>query len=64
MAPTEAATTSGQAVTTPAHSVVASAMIPKIEEPHKDYLTIFSQTINLMSNIFHPSKRFHSDNII
>ena len=61
---TSVKTVSAGAATTPAHSVVASAMIPEIEEPYKDYLTIFSQTINLMSNIFHPSKRFHSDNII
>ena len=62
MAPTEAATTSAQAVTTPAeaatasteaatapaHSAVASTVVPEIEGSHKDYLTIFSQIMNLM----------------
>ena len=34
-------------------------MVPEIEGSHKDYLTIFSQTMNLMPNIFPPSKRSH-----
>ena len=34
-------------------------MVPEIEGSHKDYLTIFSQTMNLMPNIFPSSKRSH-----
>ena len=37
-----------EAATAPAHSVVAPAMVLEIEGSHKDYLTIFSQIMNLM----------------
>ena len=52
-------TDSTEAATTLAHSAVAPVVVPEIEESHKDYLTIFSQTMNLMPNIFPPSKRSH-----
>ena len=55
----EAETTSTEAATAPAHFAVALAMVPEIEGSHKDYLTIFSQTMNLMPNIFPSSKRSH-----
>ena len=53
-----------EAAIAPAHSVVAPAVVLEIEGSHKDYLTIFSQTMNLMPNIFPSSKRSHSDGII
>ena len=52
-------TASAEAATAPAHSTVAPAVVPEIEGFHKDYLTIFSQTMNLMLNIFPPSKKSH-----
>ena len=51
-APVEVATTPAEAATAPAHSTMAPAVVPEIEGSHKDYLTIFSQTMNLMPNIF------------
>ena len=44
----EAETASAEAATAPAHSAVASTVVPEIEGSHKDYLTIFSQIMNLM----------------
>ena len=38
---------------------MAPTVVLEIEGYHKDYLTIFSQTMNLMLNIFPPSKRCH-----
>ena len=55
-APTEAETTFAEAATAPTHSVVALAMVPEIEGSHKDYPTIFSQIINLMTNIVFQAK--------
>ena len=54
-----AETTPAEAATTPAHSAVAPTVVSEKKGSHKDYLTIFSQTMNLMSNIFPPSKRSH-----
>ena len=56
--------TSTKAAIAPTHSAVALTVVSEIEESHKDYLTIFSQTMNLMPNIFPPSKIFYSDGII
>ena len=53
-----------KAATAPAHSPVAPTMVPKIEVSHKDYLTIFSQTMNLMPNIFLQVKDLISDDVI
>ena len=58
-APAKAETASTEAATAPAHSTVAPAVVPEIEGFHKDYLTIFSQTMNSMLNIFPPSKKSH-----
>ena len=52
-------TTFAEATIAPAHVAVALAMVLEIEGSHKNYLTIFSQTMNLMPNIFPPSKRSH-----
>ena len=52
-------TTFAEAAIAPAHVAVALAMVLEIEGSHKNYLTIFSQTMNLMQNIFPPSKRSH-----
>ena len=57
-------TASVEAATAPAHSAVAPTVVPEIEGSHKDYLIIFSQTMNLIPNIFPPSKRFHSNGTI
>ena len=43
-------TTSAEAETVPAHSVVAPTVVP--EKSHKAYLTIFSQIMNLMPYTF------------
>ena len=56
---TEAEIASAEATVVAAHSAVASAMVPEIEGSHKDHLTIFIQTMNLMPNIFPSSKRSH-----
>ena len=55
----EAETASTEAAIAPTYSIVAPVVVPEIEGFHKDYLTIFSQTMNLMLNIFPPSKRSH-----
>ena len=54
--PVEAETASAEATTAPAHSAVAPAVVPKIEGSLKDYLTIFSQIMNLMPSIILQAK--------
>ena len=49
-------TASAEATTAPAHSAVAPAVVPKIEGSLKDYLTIFSQIMNLMPSIILQAK--------
>ena len=44
----EAETASAEAATAPAHSAVTPTVVLEIEGSHKDYLTIFSQIMNLM----------------
>ena len=50
-APAQAETTSAEATTAPAHSAVVLVVVPEIEGSFKDYLTIFSQIMNLIPNI-------------
>ena len=57
-------TASTEAATAPAHSAVTPTVVLEIEGSHKDYLIIFSQIMNLMPNIFLPSKRYYSNGII
>ena len=55
MVPAEAATAPAEitsAKTTFAETATAPAVVPEIEGSHKDYVTIFSQIMNLMPNIF------------
>ena len=52
IAPTEAETASAEAATASAHFAMAPIVVPGTRESHKDYLAVFSQTMNLMPNIF------------
>ena len=45
-------TASAEAATASAHFAMAPTVVPGTRGSHKDYLAVFSQTMNLMPNIF------------
>ena len=51
IAPTEVEIVSTKAATAPAHFAGVPVVVPEIEGSLKDYLTIFSQIMNLMPSI-------------
>ena len=58
-APAEVAIALVEATIAPAHSAVAPVVVSEIKGSRKNYLTIFSQMMNLMPSIFPSSKRSH-----
>ena len=53
-------TASAEAATAPAHSAVASTVVPEIEGSHKDYLTIFSQIKGYL--VFKSKSHYYNSN--